>query len=122
MFGTEGVSDVFLEQEDEKRKEDLKARARQLIAEARGSINKPPIEGIDEMAQAVKEQATIGKDTLCVCVCVCVCVCACACVCVHVCASPLKKSRGVGTLTPFSPLPQQATTKKKILPGSKGGV
>ncbi|XP_071508336.1 EH domain-binding protein 1-like [Diadema antillarum] len=47
-------------EEDEKRKEDLKARARKLIAEARGSINKPEIEGIDEMAQAVKEQATIG--------------------------------------------------------------
>ena len=48
-------------QEEEKRKEDLKVRARKLIAEARGSINKPQIEGIDEMAQAVKEQATIGK-------------------------------------------------------------
>eukprot|EP00057_Strongylocentrotus_purpuratus_P030472 XP_781775.4 PREDICTED: EH domain-binding protein 1-like isoform X2 [Strongylocentrotus purpuratus] len=47
-------------EEEEKRKEDLKVRARKLIAEARGSINKPQIEGIDEMAQAVKEQATIG--------------------------------------------------------------
>ncbi|XP_072182424.1 EH domain-binding protein 1-like isoform X2 [Diadema setosum] len=50
-------------EEDEKRKEDLKARARKLIAEARGSINKPEIEGIDEMAQAVKEQATIGDKS-----------------------------------------------------------
>ncbi|XP_041467957.1 EH domain-binding protein 1-like isoform X2 [Lytechinus variegatus] len=47
-------------EEEEKRKEELKIRARKLIAEARGSINKPQIEGIDEMTEAVKEQATIG--------------------------------------------------------------
>lgn len=55
--------DGDLAEEDDKRREDLKMRARKLIAEARGSINKPQIEGIDEMAQAVKEQATIGDKT-----------------------------------------------------------
>ena len=46
----------FFFQED-KRQEDLRTRARKLIAEARQGINKPQIEGIEEMANAAKAQA-----------------------------------------------------------------
>ncbi|XP_038046960.1 EH domain-binding protein 1-like isoform X2 [Patiria miniata] len=43
------------EDENERQKE-LRLRARRLIAEARQGINKPEIEGIEEMSQAAKDQ------------------------------------------------------------------
>ncbi|XP_022081260.1 EH domain-binding protein 1-like isoform X2 [Acanthaster planci] len=43
------------EEENERQKE-LRLRARRLIAEARQGINKPEIEGIEEMSQAAKDQ------------------------------------------------------------------
>ncbi|XP_072038011.1 LOW QUALITY PROTEIN: EH domain-binding protein 1-like [Amphiura filiformis] len=49
--------------EEDKRQEDLRNRARKLIAEARQGINKPQIEGIEEMAKAAKAQAQTPATT-----------------------------------------------------------
>ncbi|KAJ8045248.1 EH domain-binding protein 1 [Holothuria leucospilota] len=43
--------------EEDKRKDDLKLRAQRLIAQARQGINKPEIEGIEEMAEAARSHS-----------------------------------------------------------------
>ncbi|PIK57501.1 putative EH domain-binding protein 1-like isoform X3 [Apostichopus japonicus] len=48
--------------EEDKKKEDLKQRAQRLIAQARQGINKPEIEGIEEMAEAARSQNVDEQD------------------------------------------------------------
>ncbi|XP_033648016.1 EH domain-binding protein 1-like isoform X1 [Asterias rubens] len=53
--------EVSTNEDDNERQKELRLRARRLIAEARQGLNKPEIEGIEEMSQAAKDQAEAGS-------------------------------------------------------------